>query len=276
MFTHKSIAQAKLKGKIRVSADHEAAVIKSMDASNFSKPLWSHKKGVTKYINSFRDMTEERLIYEQTLPKRTSWHFKHELLIFGKDLFTVDAHPEMGACLGMMLHIFDTRKMMKGKNDAHQMYTSSVFFQQHFLVRFMSRVGADHLGEIGKKIYSVVHWLATENVPYQHIPKDGYFVLPEYALVYHMIPNSEGLLFKTVLIREHMDRYEGQTAFFSKAYEYLDSNNTDVVLINEKGSIVRKTPKQEQSQLNGVDFDLSNWFFDINEQLLENENEVVN
>lgn len=272
MYQHKSIAEAKLKGAVRVTASREKELLQAMrDSTKHSRPLLAYKKGILNYIEYFKKAGKDRTIYEYTSPKRSSWHHKTEFLSFTKEFTSTESYPEAGNVLSMLLQTFNTRRLLKGYRDGHQFLIPHIFVQEHFMIRYLQRLGSETLGDVGRSFYSVIEWLLTSNVPLKHIPQDCYFVLRDYIIVGTKLPHSEGLLIKTALTYEKMEQKgnEEQRAFFSEAVQTVKGNDDlHGVLVNEHGKVVRSIPKSEHTPLAGIDIEQSNWltpFDDVRE-----------
>lgn len=263
MYQHKSIAQAKLKGAVRVAISREKELLQAAtDSIKHSKNLLQYKKGILEYIKLFKKVAQGRIIYEYTSPKRSSWHHNTEFLSFAREFTSVEGHPEVGNQTSMLLQTFNTRRLLKGHRDGHQRLIPLIFVQEHFMLRCLQRLGSETLGDVGRSFYSVIEWLLTSNVPLKHIPQDCYFVLRDYIIVGTQIPHSQGLLFKTVLTYEKMEQKgnEEQRAFFSEAVQTVKSNgDLHGVLVDEHGKVVRSIPKCEHTPLAGIDIEKSNW-----------------
>lgn len=259
MYQHKSIAEAKLKGTIRISGDREKVLLKeSRELIQHSRSLLTYKKGILKYIALFKEMANERMLYEYCSPKRSSWHHKSEFITFMPDFGSSEYYKEAGRLIGMMLNTFNTRRILKGKRDGHTQLFLKIYIQEHFCVRYMQRIGAETIGDIGKSFYPIIEWLLVNNVPFKHIPESYYFVLPEFISVGSKSPNGFGLLIKTVLTYEGMS--EHQTLFFSEALAQLRDNDALYgLLVNNDGTIVRSIPKVGKQVLATIDIATSNW-----------------
>jgi len=259
MFQHKTIAEAKLKGAIRTSFAQEKELIKeAKEINKHSRSLLGYKKGIIEYIALFKAMANERILYEYTSPKRTSWHHKCEFITFAGGFGSSVQIEEVGRVLGMILHTFNTRRIIKRKEDGHSQYALSIYIQEHFFVRYLQRIGALKIGEVGSKFYPVIEWLLSNNVPLKHIPETCYFVFSEYIFVGSRMPYSSGLLIKTVLTSNAMT--EHQRRFFSESLaKFEKKENLCCLLVNEHGSVIRSIPQTQGIKLASIDASKSNW-----------------
>ncbi len=277
MYQHKSIAQAKLKGAVRVATSREKELLQATrDSTKHSRSLLEYKKGILEYIELYKKIAEDRTIYEYISPKRSSWHHKTEFLSFTREFTSAESYPEVGNVLSMLLQTFNTRRLLKGHRDGHQFLFPLIFVQEHFMLRYLQRFGSETLGDVGRSFYSVIEWLLTSNVPLKHIPQDYYFVLRDYIIVGTKMPHSEGLLIKTALTYEKMEQkgHEEQRAFFSEAVQTVKSNDDwHGVLVNEHGKVVRSIPKSEHTPLAGIDIEKSNWLTPL-DYVLEEQTDV--
>ena len=266
---HESIAKAKLKGEIRISTSSEKDVLNNIKHKHFAKPLLSNKKGINKYIKTFTDMSSNSIINEKHHIRRTSWHYKYEFLAFQNDFSSVENY---GSFKSIMIHTFYTRKLIniKKKKQGHIQAVVKAFCHEHFFIRFMQRVGALNVGDVGKQIYPIIEWLIMNNVPMKHIPENSYLVCQDYVLIATRLPHSEGLLFKTVLMRDQMT--DEQKRLFTDKQNLMDNSEIFAYLANDDGTILRTIPKVNNDSLTTVDVNVSNWLSCLEDEI-NNERE---
>lgn len=265
---HESIAKAQLKGEVRITQSQSKEVMDHMKKQYSPKSLISNKKGIQKYIKAFTDKSANLIINEKHYIRRTSWHYKYQFLTFQDQLCCTEGY---GSYSSIMMHSFDTRRLIniKKMEQGHVQSIVKIFCHEHFLMRCIQRCNDLNMGDAGKKIYPIIEWLILNNIPMKHIPEDAYFVCQDYVLVAVRLPNSEGLLFKTILLKTQMT--DKQNQLFIKNKNLSGRSKMFAYLVNDEGCILRTIPKENNDTFT-IDLKPSNWLVHLgNKTTDENE-----
>lgn len=256
---HESIAKAQLKGQVRLAQSQSKEILDHMQNQHLPNPLLSNKKGINKYIKAFTDMAANSIIKEKYHIKRSSWHYKYQLINFQD---TPSNIPGYGSYNSIIMYSFDTRKLIniKKMEQGHVRTIVKIFCHEHFFIRCIQRINALNIGDIGKKIYPIIEWLIQNNIPMKHIPEDAYFVCEDCVLVALRLPNSQGLLFKTILMKDQMT--DKQNRLFTENKNLSAGSEVFAYLANEEGCTLRTIPKANNDAF-AIDSKPSNWLFHL-------------
>ncbi len=245
MAVHESIATASIKGAIRRSEfryEEAKEAIEKIYLSKRGKKLT--RSDTNGFFQLIADMFGDYSIEQYIKNKKNSWHFLGEIHTIG--FSTIDTE-HYGKLNHFIVEQFNSRRFVKCHSEARLWYVCYVFFQEHFFIRAIQRLGLKSVGDVGKKVYPIMQWLILENIPFKHLPENPYFVMKECVLVAHRASHNQGIVFKTVLMRDFMN--DEQLNLYKRGFDILEKESLEVVMMDEVGSVVRKLPIFEPKQL---------------------------
>lgn len=240
--TGETEAKAILKGKLRKIQSKGDDILRKRE-----KSIYCRVKKSSKIVNEF--FKDELAFYGDFLVTNKKFkcfgggstkHWKSEFTAIEPDLIHA---KDIGLMSKFILGYFDSRKYCKGDLTGFTILSSQFYFHEHFLIRCIQRFNKRSIGEIGSIIYPVIEWLITENIPLSRINDTNYFVFKDFIFVADKLPNSRGLIFKTVLLTNKLTNEDEKK--FSSSLELLSNSKQEsvkVVMTNETGQVVRKIP----------------------------------
>ena len=235
-------ARAYLKGQIRTAqaAGDKIALIRERKSHSYKKTTAKQAKAFfIDELDSYGKFLVSSMNYKK-YGSGSSTHWKNEYTSIEPELIQV---KNIGSLCRFIVGYFDSKRFCKGNTIGHAKFTSQFYFDEHFLFRCIYRLNEKCIGKIGAIIYPIIEWLITENVPITRLNDKNYFVYRDFVLVAHKLPNSKGIIFKTILETEQFS--VEQRIKFSEAYKLLSESSLksiEVVMTNSAGKVARKIP----------------------------------
>ncbi|MFT5760417.1 MAG: hypothetical protein ACI9LM_005203 [Alteromonadaceae bacterium] len=261
MIKHESIAKAELKGAIR-KVQSRCDNILELRANNIeSKKCKKSRKKLLKRFEEELGLYGEFLVTKTVWKRKTTWHFDAEFSAIEPEIINVDG---IGGLCRFLIRTFNSRKFMKGNLCALDYFCSNFYFHEHFLIRAIQRFGLNFAGELGIIIYPVIEWLVLENVSLKHFKDTNYFVFEDFVIVTNKLPHSNGLFFKTILIRQYMNKK--QFKIFKSSFELLENSYFKVVMTDGIGGISTKIAPPKMISLTKSLTERSYWVQHITQQ----------
>jgi hypothetical protein len=266
MGVHESIAKATLKGELRKSKANFEETLKA--AENFHK---RRKKKLSKvdaeyYLDNSKNIYDGAIIESYKIQRRNSWHFKSQIYFITPNVYPI---KDFGRAAYFAVEQFDSRHFLNGKRNYSDILGSKLMLCEHFLLRSMQRLNLATFGDIGKMISPIINWVVNERIPLKHLPQNPMFVMKDFVLICKKLDNSEGLIFKTIIMRNVMSTK--QLKEYESAFTCIDNEIAKCAMVNELGVVLRKI-NHTSSSLHFNDFCTeSPWLFSLRDSMKQNQ-----
>ena len=224
MFKPESIAKAELKGAFRRATDRYELFMKKVRTGVVK---FGSRKNHLRYVEELVRCRGEFLLDQRVCHNHASWHF-HSVMT-SLDTFFQNIEG-IGNVVRLVIDGWDSRKIMKGDKRGLQRLLTRLFVHEHFLIRAVQRFGLEGLKGLGKQVFPLFSYILRENLSFRLLGKSVHFVMPDYVLVAEKLPNSYGLVFKTILLRDRFS--EQQLIQYQAAYQRMFNNKSDCVMFN--------------------------------------------
>jgi hypothetical protein len=215
---HQSEAKAVVKGAMR-RAGHRWDELETTfrPLSESGQPLLKTRKKFLRYIDDIIKCRGDLLIHKIRCKQPRSWHEKIELAAITSEYEDVAG---IGSVAKVAVCFYDSRQFFKGNvRAAYAHYVSRLYLHEHFLERMVLRSGLSDIGEIGRIIYPILHSLIDNFTSMKNLEEHFYVVSETAVMVLEKSHELNGLVLKTVLLRERFD--DSQNRLFASAYKRL-------------------------------------------------------
>ena len=224
MFKHESVAKAEVKGAFRKATQRYDEFYKKLKTGIVK---FNSRKNHLRYIEELVQCRGEFMLDHRVCHHHSSWHFQSVMTSVETEFHHLN---NIGNICCLVIDGWDSRKMMKGDIKGHRRFLSRLFLHEHFLIRIVQRLGLTGIKNIGKVLFPLFSYILRENLSFRLVGNDVHFVMPGYVLVAEKLPNSYGLVFKTILMREHFSA--AQQAQYNSAYQWMINQQSDCVMLN--------------------------------------------
>ncbi|WP_445776549.1 hypothetical protein [Shewanella sp.] len=186
----------------------------------------------------------------------TTKHFKAEFTAIEPELTSVEG---MGELCRFILGAFDSRKVAQCRLHGNCKLASRFYFHEHFLIRCIHRLNFTTIGDIAVEIYPVIEWLILNNIPLRRLPETNYFVFKNFIVVAEKLSHSQGLVFKTILLKDRLTDRDNEKFIKALAIHNDLDKNVAAVQVNAYGDIVCQIPPASGKSLLNSLSEKSHW-----------------
>ncbi len=224
MFKPESIAKAELKGAFRRATVRYELFMKKVRSGGVK---FGSRKNHLRYIEELVRCRGEFLLDKRVCHHHSSWHFHSVMTSLDTYFQNIEG---IGNVVRLVIDGWDSRRIMKGDKRGMQRLLTRLFVHEHFLIRAVQRLGLESLRDLGNQVFPLFSYILRENLSFRLLGGSVHFVMPDYVLVAEKLPNSYGLVFKTILLRERFS--EQQLSQYQAAYQLMFNKKSDCIMLN--------------------------------------------
>lgn len=260
MFKHESVAKAEVKGAFRKATQRYDAFYHKLKTGVVK---FNSRKNHLRYIDELASCRGDFMLDHRVCHNHSSWHFQSVMTSVETEFHHLD---NIGNICCLVVDGWDSRKMMKGDIKGHRRYLSRLFLHEHFLIRIVQRLGLSGIKQVGKVLFPLFSYILRENLSFRLLGNDVHFVMPGYVLVAEKLPNSYGLVLKTILMREYFS--DAQQKQYHSAYQLLQNQQCDCVMLNNDSGYLMAMHFDEPG-MNAKLLTESFWMRDVLSEILQ-------